>query len=65
MQLWQAERLLKWKAKRENAVKKTKTKQTLMDLYRMFTAVTHTVKVLTQCCAVGVEVDNRVAFSRI
>lgn len=36
-----------------------------MDLYRMFTAVTHTVKVLTQCCAVGVEVDNRVAFSRI
>lgn len=61
MQVWQAERLLKWKAKRENAVKKT----TLMDSYRMFTAVTHTVKVLTQCCAVGVKVDNRVAFSRI
>lgn len=52
-------------SKERKCSKKTKTKQTLMDLYRMFTAVTHTVKVLTQCCAVGVEVDNRVAFSRI
>ncbi len=45
--------------------KSSKRKKTLTVLYSMFSAETYTVKVLTQCCAVCVKVDNRIAFSRI
>lgn len=53
MQLWQAEA-----SRMESKEGKCSKKKMLKVLYRMFTAVTYTVKVLTQSRAVSVKVDN-------